>query len=144
MCVAGSGQQAAWCLMAATWEAGLLGQQSWLMAHERVWQVAHIRWFYRRLLEKTGGGPLNPAESAMVKDTLKALSFILGRRRKYVPKALSASIVKSVMPAVVVTNASEMTAAAQMVREFVLGQRAADQFLSDWDEISIEKQVPCE
>ena len=78
----------------------------------------------------------------MVKDTLKALSFIMGRRRKYVPKALSASIVKSVMPAVVVTDASEMTAAAQMVREFVLGQRAADQFLSDWDEIIVEKQVP--
>jgi hypothetical protein len=103
--------------------------------------VRHIAWFYRRLLEKVGVGPPNPAESSMVKDTMKALSFIMGRRRKYVPRALSAGVVKAVMPTVVVTDVSEMTAAAQMVREFVLGERAADQYLSDWDEIIVELKV---
>ena len=104
-------------------------------------QVRYITWFYRRLLEKAGSGPINPGETTLVKDTMKALSFIMGRRRKYVPRALSASVVKDVMPTIVVTDASEMTAGAQMLREFVLGQRAADQYLSDWDEISVEMQV---
>ena len=35
------------------------------------WQVAHIKWFYRKLLDNIGIGPINPAESSMVKDTLK-------------------------------------------------------------------------
>ena len=35
------------------------------------WQVSHIKWFYRKLLDNIGSGPINPAESSMVKDTLK-------------------------------------------------------------------------
>ena len=73
----------------------------------------------------------------------QAMSFVMGRRRKYVPQALSAAVVKSVMPMVDITSESEMTAASQMVRELVLGERAADQFLADWDDIVIEWKVCC-
>ena len=76
-------------------------------------------------------------------DTLKALSFIIGRRRKYVPKALSAEVVCGVAATVVVTDVSEMTAVAQLVRELALGERAADQFLTDWSDIGIERDAVC-
>ena len=70
---------------------------------------------------------MNPAHSSLVKQTIKALSFVMGRRRCHVPKALSAQVVMGVLSTVSVIDADEMTAAAKMLREFVLGQRAADQ-----------------
>ena len=49
--------------------------------------MAHINWFYRKLLDKMGSGPINPAESDMVKETLKVVKRAIvigcGRRGAY-------------------------------------------------------------
>ena len=52
-------------------------------------QVLAIRWFYDVLLEKMGGGALNPASTSTFKQLMKALSYLMGQRRVYVPKALT-------------------------------------------------------
>ena len=48
--------------------------------------MEHIRWFYKIVLSKLARGPPNPADAPVVKHTLKSLSYLLGRRRLYVPK----------------------------------------------------------
>ena len=42
-------------------------------------QVHSIRWFYDVLLEKMGGGVLNPASTSTFKKLMKALSFLMGQ-----------------------------------------------------------------
>ena len=54
-----------------------------------VLQVLSIRWFYDVLIEKMGGGALNPASTSTFKKLMKALSYLMGQRRVYVPKALT-------------------------------------------------------
>ena len=63
--------------------------------HTHAWQVHGVRWFYDVLLEKHGGG-VNPAATSTVKQLMKALSYLMGQRRVYVPKALTREILEAV------------------------------------------------
>ena len=55
-----------------------------------------IRWFYDVLLEKRGGRALNPASTSTFKKLMKALAYLMGQRRVYVPKALTRGIIAAV------------------------------------------------
>ena len=59
-------------------------------------QVHAIRWFFDVLIEKLGGGALNPASTGKFKQLMKALSYLMGQRRVYMPKALTRNIVEAV------------------------------------------------
>ena len=100
--------------------------------------VKSIRWFYDGLLEKMEGGPLNPASTSRLKQLMKALSYLMGVRRVYVPKALTREIVEAACGMVHVHAVEEMTSASMLVADFVLGGRAIDMYLADWSEISFE------
>ena len=100
--------------------------------------VLAIRWFYDTLLEKTGGGAVNPASTSTFKQLMKALSYLMGHRRVNVPKALTREIVEAVCSTVCVASTEEMTAASMLVADFVWGARAADLYLADWSELTFE------
>lgn len=100
-----------------------------------VWQVHSIRWFYEVLLEKLGGGALNPASTTTFKLLMKALSYLMGQRRVYVPKALTREIVQAVCGVVCAESVDQMTAVSVLVADLVWGARAADMYLADWLEL---------
>ena len=102
------------------------------------WQVHSIRWFYDVLLEKMGGGLLNPASTSTFKKLMKALSFLMGQRRAYVPNALTREVVEAVCRVVRVDWLEEMQAASLLVGDLVWGGRAADLYLTDWAELVFE------
>lgn len=97
-----------------------------------------IRWFYDVLIEKLGGGALNPASTSTFKQLMKALAYLMGQRRVNVPKALTRQIVEAVCSAVHVKSIDEMTSASMLVADFVWGGRAADLYLTDWSELVFE------
>lgn len=116
---------------------------AWLMlvhAHGYL-QVLSIRWFYDVLLEKLGGGALNPASTSTFKKLMKALSYLMGQRRVYVPKALTREIIEAVCSTVRVGSVDEMTAASVLVADFVWGARGADLYLADWSELVFELEA---
>ena len=78
-------------------------------------QVLSIRWFYDVLIEKLGGGALNPASTSTFKQLMKALAYLMGQRRVNVPKALTRQIVEAVCSAVHVNSIDEMTSASMLV-----------------------------
>ena len=82
-------------------------------------QMNHIRWFYETILEKQNGGPRNPASAPEVKALMKALSYLMGLRRAYVPKALTADIVKGLCGVVRADDVDEMTAIFAIVADLV-------------------------
>jgi len=104
-------------------------------------QVLSIRWFYDVLLEKLGGGALNPASTSTFKKLMKALSYLMGQRRVYVPKALTREIIEAVCSTVRVGSVDEMTAASVLVADFVWGARGADLYLADWSELVFELEA---
>ena len=109
--------------------------------------VLAIRWFYDVLLEKLGGGALNPASTSTFKQLMKALSYLMGQRRIHVPKALTREIVDAICCTVDVESTEEMTAASMLVADFVWGGRAADLSLTDWSELIFElvqKYLQCQ
>ena len=101
-------------------------------------QVHSIRWFYDVLLEKMGGGVLNPASTSTFKKLMKALSFLMGQRRAYVPKAITREVVEALCGIVRVEDIEEMQAASLLVGDLVWGARAADLYLTDWAEFVFE------
>ena len=76
--------------------------------------------------EKLGGGALNSASTSTFKKLMKALSYLMGQRCVYVPKALTHKIIEAVCSTVRVGSVDEMTAASVLVADFVWGARAAE------------------
>ena len=108
-------------------------------------QVISIRWFYDELLEKVGGGALNPASTLTVKQLMKALSYLMGQRRINVPKALTRDVVEACLVLVrKECTDEEFAAAAMLVANYVWGARCADLYLADWSEIVFELQKQAE
>ena len=52
-------------------------------------QVLSIRWFYDVLLEKLGGGALNPASTSTFKQLMKALAYLMGQRESCEARCVS-------------------------------------------------------
>jgi hypothetical protein len=101
-----------------------------------VWsQVLAIRWFYEKVLEKMGGGMLNPAATSTLKRLMTALSYLMGRRRVHVPKALTLDVVEKVCRCVRASSADEMCAASMLVADFVWGARGINLYMTDWSDI---------
>ena len=92
------------------------------------------------LIEKLGGGAVNPASTSRFKGLMKALSYLMGQRRVYVPKALTREILEAVCCIVSVDDLDAMTAASVLVCDLVWGARAADLFLTDWSELQLERK----
>ena len=102
-------------------------------------QVLSIRWFFNEVLEKQGGGELNPSSTKSVKQLMKAVAYLLGQRREIVPEALTAKILEAVCVVCNVDSLKEFMALVMMVVDFVWGARAADLYLCDWSEIIFEE-----
>ena len=71
---------------------------------------------------------------------MKALSYLMGQRRVYVPKALTREILEAVCRIVRVDDLDAMTAASVLVVDLVWGARAADLYLTDWSELQLERK----
>jgi len=97
--------------------------------------VLAIRWFYEKVLEKMGGGMLNPAATSTLKRLMTALSYLMGRRRVHVPKALTLDVVEKVCRCVRASSADEMCAASMLVADFVWGARGINLYMTDWSDI---------
>jgi hypothetical protein len=70
---------------------------------------------------------------------MKVLAFLMGRRRKVMPKAMRKNVLMLVLQLLDLTNPSEVAIAVYMSKNLVHGRRAADEFLrkelvSDGDE----------
>ena len=93
-------------------------------------------------------GATNPATRPLVKSLMKVLSFLMGRRRKVVPKAMRKKVLMLVLQMLDLKSPTEVAIATYMTKNLVHGRRAADEFLLDWAEVVfVEKDgegtMPC-
>lgn len=77
----------------------------------------------------------NPATRPLVKSLMRVLSFLMGRRRVHVPKALRKQVLMLVLELLDLRNPTEVAVATYMTKNLVRGNRAADEFLLDWEDI---------
>ena len=78
---------------------------------------------------------MNPASRPLVKSLMKVLSFLMGRRRKVVPKAMRKKVLMLVLQLLDLSNPTEVAIATYMTKNLVHGRRAADEFLLDWADV---------
>jgi hypothetical protein len=68
---------------------------------------------------------------------MKVLSFLMGRRRKVVPKAMRKTVLMLVLQLLDLSNPTEVAIATYMTKNLVHGRRAADEFLLDWADVEM-------
>ena len=90
----------------------------------------------------------NPATRPLVKSLMKVLSFLMGRRRKVVPKAMRKKVLMLVLQMLDLTNPTEVAIATYMTKNLVHGRGAADEFLLDWADVELvevdgQGTLPC-
>jgi hypothetical protein len=82
-------------------------------------------------------GVTNPATRPLVKSLMKVLSFLMGRRRKVVPKAMRKKVLMLVLQMLDLKSPTEVAIATYMTKNLVHGRRAADEFLLDWADVEM-------
>ena len=82
-------------------------------------------------------GVTNPATRPLVKSLMRVLSFLMGRRRKHVPKALRKNVLLLVLELLDLKNPTEVAVATYMTKNLICGNRAADEFLLDWEDVEL-------
>jgi hypothetical protein len=80
-------------------------------------------------------GATNPATRPLVKSLMKVLSFLMGRRRKVVPKAMRKKVLMLVLQMLDLESPTEVAIATYMTKNLVHGRRAADELLLDWADV---------
>ena len=85
----------------------------------------------------------NPATRPLVKSLMKVLSFLMGRRRKVVPKAMRRKVLMLVLQMLDLNNSTEVAIATYMTKNLVHGRRAADEFLLDWTDVDMVEVEGC-
>ena len=68
---------------------------------------------------------------------MKVLSFLMGRRRKVVPKAMRKKVLMLVLQLLDLQSPTEVAIATYMTKNLVHGRRAADEFLLDWADVEM-------
>ena len=74
---------------------------------------------------------------------MKVLSFLMGRRRKVVPKAMRRKVLMLVLQMLDLNNPTEVAIATYMTKNLVHGRRAADEFLLDWTDVDMVEVEGC-
>ena len=97
---------------------------------------AHRVRFVRGAWQGTEGA-VNPATRPLVKSLMKVLSFLMGRRRKVVPKAMRKKVLMLVLQMLDLQSPTEVAIATYMTKNLVHGRRAADEFLLDWADVEM-------
>ena len=92
--------------------------------------------FFDKHLQGTEGAT-NPATRPIVKSLMKVLSFLMGRRRKVVPKAMRKKVLMLVLQMLDLKSPTEVAIATYMTKNLVHGRRAADEFLLDWADVEM-------
>ena len=88
-------------------------------------------------------GTQNPVTRPLVKSLMKVLSFLMGRRRKVVPKAMRRKVLMLVLQLLDLSNPAEVAIATYMTKNLVHGRRAADEFLLDWADVELVEVDGC-
>ena len=88
-------------------------------------------------------GATNPATRPLVKSLMKVLSFLMGRRRKVVPKAMRKKVLMLVLQMLDLESPTEVAIATYMTKNLVHGRRAADELLLDWADVEMVEVDGC-
>jgi len=93
--------------------------------------VSAIRKFFDEVLKDTKIA--NPARNARLLKVMKTLARKCSRARLYSPEVLAAEYVRAAFECVDWDDTEEVTTLFYMAKDLVMGRRAADELMLDWD-----------